>query len=467
MLLSVTEFIGRFHPLLVHLPIGILLLALALQWLFRKEQYTLAHGVMKVVWVSGAFTSLLSCITGYMLSLNGEYETDLVAIHMWLGIAVAAVSLLICAKVFSLQFDIIYKTASIVLIVLIFATGHFGGSLTHGSDYLSSAFSDDVDSVTVQKIIPNIQEANAYGDVVQPLLQSKCYGCHGPKKQKGNFRMDSPEYLMKGGKEGETIVAGKAEESEMIKRLLLAREVEHHMPPKEKPQLNERQIALLHWWIEEGADFTKKVKDLPQPEKIKPVLLSMQGKPEEKALSTVPSIAVERADEKAITILRDRGVVVIPVAQNSNYLQANFITATNIFDGDIKLLLPIKKQLVWLKLGSTYVSDSALKFIGQCTNISFLQLNNTCITDGGLPFLKSLDSLQSLNIVGTIISADGLMHLSSLKKLKSIYVYQTGVKEKNIEVLRKKFPKTIIDTGGYKIPFLANDTMIVKAPQKS
>jgi hypothetical protein len=206
---------------------------------------------------------------------------------------------------------------------------------------------------------------------------------------------------------------------------------------------------------------------LPQPEKIKPVLLSMQGKPEEKALSTVPSIAVERADEKAITILRDRGVVVIPVAQNSNYLQANFITATNIFDDDIKLLLPIKKQLVWLKLGSTYVSDSALKIIGQCTNISFLQLNNTCITDGGLPFLKSLDSLQSLNIVGTIISADGLMHLSSLKKLKSVYVYQTGVKEKKFEILQKKFPKTIIDTGGYSIPILANDTMIVKAPKKS
>jgi hypothetical protein len=466
-LLSVTEFIGRFHPLLVHLPIGILLLALVLQWLSRKEQYTLAHGVMKVVWISGASASLLSCITGYMLSLNGEYETDLVAIHMWLGIAVTAVSLLICAKVFSLQFDIIYKTACIVLIILIFATGHFGGSLTHGSDYLSSAFSDDTDSVTVQKIIPNIQEANVYGDVVQPLLQSKCYGCHGPKKQKGNLRMDNPEYLMKGGKEGETIIAGKADESEMIKRLLLAREAEHHMPPKEKPQLNERQIALLHWWIEEGADFTKKVKELPQPEKMKPVLLSMQGKPEEKALSTVPSIAVERADAKAINVLRDRGVVVIPVAQNSNYLQANFITATNIFDEDIKLLLPIKKQLVWLKLGSTYIGDSALKFIGQCTNISFLQLNNTCITDGGLPFLKSLDSLQSLNIVGTIISADGLMHLSSLKKLKSIYVYQTPVKEKNIEVLRKTFPKTIIDTGGYTIPFLANDTMIVKAPHKS
>ena len=467
MLLSVTEFIGRFHPLLVHLPIGILLLALALQWLSRREQYRLPHAVMKVIWISGAATALLSCITGYTLSLDGEYDTDTVAIHMWMGIAVAAVSLVICAKLFSLQFDSIYKTALIVLLVLIVATGHFGGSLTHGSDYLTSAFNDDVDTTASQKIIPNIQEANAYADVVQPMLQSKCYGCHGPKKQKGGLRMDNPDYLMKGGKEGETIVAGKAEESEMIKRVLLAREAEHHMPPKEKPQLNEGQIALLHWWIEQGADFSKKIKDLPQPEKIKPVLLSMQGSPEEKALSTVPAIAVEAADENAIRKLKERGVVILPVAQNSNYLQANFITATNIFDEDIKLLLPIKKQLVWLKLGNTYVTDSALKIVGQCTNLTFLQLNNTCVTDAGLPYLKSLENLQSLNLVGTVISAKGLIFLEPLKKLTSIYLYQTSVNRNDIAGLKTRFPKAVLDTGGYKLPFLVSDTTFVQPPKKT
>jgi len=466
-LLSVTEFIGRFHPLLVHLPIGILLLALALQWLSRKEQYRLPHAVMKVVWISGAFTALLSCVTGYTLSLNGEYDTDTVAIHMWMGIAVTAVSLLICAKVFSLQFDRIYKTALTVLLVLIFTTGHFGGSLTHGSDYLSSAFYEESDTTASQKIIPNIQEANAYADVVQPLLQSKCYGCHGPKKQKGGLRMDNPDYLMKGGKEGETIVAGKAEESEMIKRILLAREAEHHMPPKEKPQLNERQIALLHWWIEEGADFTKKIKDLPQSEKIKPVLLSMQGSPEEKALSTVPATNVEAADENAIKKLKEKGVVILPVAQNSNYLQANFIAAANIFDDDIKLLLPIKKQLVWLKLGNTYVTDSALQIIGQCTNLTFLQLNNTCVTDAGLPFLKSLENLQSLNLVGTIISAKGLVSLKPLKKLTSIYLYQTSVAKNDLVGLKSSFPKAVLDTGGYKLPFLVSDTTLVQPPKKT
>src|SRR4051812_3209761 len=99
MLLSLTEFLGHFHPALVHLPIGILLLALLLQWLPRKEQYSLPHGAMKVIWMVGAFTALLSCFTGYLLSLSGDYDTTLVSLHMWMGIVLAIVSLLICARV--------------------------------------------------------------------------------------------------------------------------------------------------------------------------------------------------------------------------------------------------------------------------------------------------------------------------------------------------------------------------------
>lgn len=464
MLLSVTEFIGRFHPLLVHLPIGILLLALLLQWFSRKEQYTLSHGVMKVIWLTGSFTALLSSITGYMLSLDGDYDSGATAIHMWLGISVVAVSLLIAAKVFAMQFDALYKTASLALVVLIFATGHFGGSLTHGSDYLISAFDDESDTTATQKIIPDIQEAKIYADVVQPMLQSKCYGCHGPKKQKGNLRMDTPENLMKGGKEGETIVAGNAEASELIKRISLPREAEHHMPPKEKPQLNERQVALLHWWIAEGADFTKKVKELPQPEKIKPVLASFQGNPGKKAISPVPATAVEMADLKDMDALRKKGVLVMPVAQNSNYLQANFIYTTGINNELIKLLLPLKKQLVWLKLSNTPITDSTLQIIAACTNISLLFINNTPITDKGLSHLKSLAELQLLNLVGTKITADGLMQLQALKKLEEVYVYQTAVDLNKLPQLKTLFPKTKFETGGYTLPFLASDTMEVKSP---
>ena len=90
--------------------------------------------------------------------------------------------------------------------------------------------------------------------------------------------MDQPELLMKGGKDGAVIKVNDPDKSEMIKRLLLAREEEHHMPPKEKSQLTEKEIALLHWWIAGGASFTRKTKEMDQPEKIKPILISLQNR---------------------------------------------------------------------------------------------------------------------------------------------------------------------------------------------
>src|SRR5690606_14151525 len=128
------------------------------------------------------------------------------------------------------------------LFVLISITGHLGGTLTHGSDYLTFAFvNDDLENKTV-KVIPDVQKALAYEDIIQPILQNKCYNCHGPNKQKGKFRMDSPESLMKGGKEGEVIVTNNAEESELIRRLLLPIEDKHHMAPEGKDQLTENEI---------------------------------------------------------------------------------------------------------------------------------------------------------------------------------------------------------------------------------
>lgn len=122
-----------------------------------------------------------------------------------------------------------------------------------------------------------------YNDIVQPILKRKCYSCHGPNKQKGKLRMDQPALLMKGGKNGEVILAGKAAESELVKRIMLPREDDDHMPPKEKPQLSDQQVSLIHWWILGGADFHKKVKEYDQPEKLKPVLSALQNATEEKS----------------------------------------------------------------------------------------------------------------------------------------------------------------------------------------
>ena len=61
--------------------------------------------------------------------------------------------------------------------------------------------------------------------------------------------------------------------------------------------------------------------------------------------ANIPSAPVEKADSVAVQKLKDKGVIVLPVAQNSNYLSANFVTATNISDKDFALLLSIKKTI--------------------------------------------------------------------------------------------------------------------------
>lgn len=460
-----SEFIGHFHVALIHLPIGILLIALLLLWLRKNEKYNISHQTIKIILLMGVVFALLSCITGYVLSTTDKYEKPLVEWHMWMGFGVAIASMFLYMKFARSEFDIFYKILAVGLLALIMITGHLGGSLTHGSDYISFNFSSDENDTAKIKPLTNVQEVKVYDSVIRPILQTRCYSCHSSKRQKGGLRLDKYDLILKGGKDGKIIATGEPDNSDMIKRLLLPDEEDKHMPPREKPQLTDKQIALLHWWIENGNDTLRKVKDLPQPDPIKGYLLALQvGHEEHKLPASIPAVAVEAADAKAVQQLKDKNIIVLPVAQNSNYLSANFVTATNISDKDFALLLPLKKQLVWLKCGDTKIGDSALSFIAQCTNLTFLQLDNTAITDKGLQKLSSLQQLQSLNLVGTNISAEGLKALKNLKQLQSIYVYKTKIKEEDFAELEKDFSKVMIDSGGYNVPLFPDDTVVLKAP---
>src|SRR6266404_2752597 len=87
-----SEFFGHFHVALVHLPIGILLLACVFQWLGRKEKFSSLHFATSIAFLSGMVSAILAAITGYLLSLGGDYDEQLVNIHQWMGISVAVFS---------------------------------------------------------------------------------------------------------------------------------------------------------------------------------------------------------------------------------------------------------------------------------------------------------------------------------------------------------------------------------------
>jgi len=462
------EFFGRFHPVFVHLPIGILLLGCICILLSFAAKFINLKPAIPIMLLLGALSAVVSCITGYLLANGGDYDGKLVSNHQWMGISVAVLSFILWIIYQKIKSNAILGTIAVVLIALISITGHLGGSLTHGSDYLTAPLkSGNTKGGAAIPSIPNVQEAFIYQNAIQPLFQNRCYSCHGSEKQKGKLRLDQEEYILKGGEDGHTIVKGKADDSELMKRILLPLNDEDHMAPKEKPQLTNNEITLLKWWIDNGADFKKKFKDLPQPENIKTILASLQkgeSTTEQIKASDIPTEEVSAFDNKVLKKLTDAGITVFPVAQNTNYLSANFINAQSMGKDVLDLIKSIEKQLLWLKLENNKVNDQTLTAIKDCKNLTRLNLNNTRVTDAGLASLKDLEQLQSLSLVGTKITAKGINQLKKLKNLKFLYVYQTGIAKADIAGIKKLLPKVSLDTGNYTVPKVAQDTTVFKAP---
>lgn len=456
-LIAITDFIGRLHPALVHLPIGILLLGCVFH-LFPFERK-----VITTIIFWGMVSALLSVLTGYLLSLGGDYEASLVNKHQWLGIATAVIAVVLYFLLRSTAKTRLTKSIAVLLVLLTGVTGHLGGSLTHGEGYLTDSFDEKKLKGPAIPPIANIQEAQVYASAIQPLFEARCYSCHGPNKMKGKLRLDKPEFILKGGEDGKVIIPGKSDESDLLDRLLLPLSDEDHMPPKEKTQLTKNEIDVLHWWVANGADFNKKFKELPQTDAIKPVLVALEsGSSTAQTLAEIPDANVKAPDVKSLERLKASGIIVIPVAQGSNYLSVNFVTATSTADSVIRMLSPIADNILWLNLAGSKVNDAQMKEIGKLKNVSRLNLNNTAVTDKGVAELARLSNLRYINLTGTEVSAKGLMSLVALKKLKSIYLYKSKVTRSDWPALQKSFSSAALDSGGYTVPTLTTDTTQIK-----
>lgn len=450
------ELIGHFHPLLVHLPIGILLLAILFELLPSWKSYrSLKRSVITILSI-GSVSAIMSCITGYLLSQSGDYESGIVGWHQWMGIALTVYSLGYVWMRSRKEYKSYRKAFAFVLLILLMVTGHLGGSLTHGEDYLMAGLNSR-SNLDLSKV--NLQTALYYDDLVKPVLEERCYGCHGSSKQKGKLRLDAPEHIMKGGEEGKVMVAGKVDESEMINRLLLPLDDEDHMPPKEKPQPSAQEIEILKLWIASGADFKKSVVESNQLASLQKVI-SSQGV---QSVSDVPEKNVDAADPKVISALIKLGAVVLPVANESNFLSANLINVTSL-DSAVELLSKLKEQLVWLKVGGQPMADNQLAKLGSLKNVTRLSLDGTQVTDAGLSHIKSLSALLYLNLNNTKVTSAGVSNLASLKQLQSLFLYGTNINAEETDRLKKALPGTAIETGNYVVPLIPFDTTEAKAP---
>jgi len=186
------------------------------------------------------------------------------------GVAVISVVLLVVHQRHQVR---LYRWLLVVLVGLIAITGHQGGSLTHGSDYLAKHAPGPLRGLLGGgKSAGAPQGGSAFATAVFPILERNCVSRHGVEKIKGGLRMDTIEHLMKGGDNGVIVVAGKSAESELLVRSRLPLEHDDHMPPDGKPQPTSDELAVVAWWIDAGASPDKPAAELNPPEVITRIL---------------------------------------------------------------------------------------------------------------------------------------------------------------------------------------------------
>jgi uncharacterized membrane protein/mono/diheme cytochrome c family protein len=469
---SLMSFAGRLHPVIVHLPIGIILLALLLELLSLKARREHFKPAADLALGLGVLAAAFSCCSGYLLSLNGDYDASLVTVHQWLAISLTFVSACLYFLLRGKRMNKLSGGVLMMVVLLLFLTGHWGGSLTHGPDYLTIGLQKDSEGPTLRPVA-DIQSANVYNNMVQPVLHDNCYRCHSAGHIKGGLRLDGPDVIMKGGKDGPVILPGNPSMSLLLRRILLPVDDDHHMAPKDKPQLTAAEVKLLEWWIQTGASFSKTVNSLPQDDSIHSVLAAFHegtAGPVAGVTTASPNVAdsdmpfttVVPAPPAVIRRLEAAGALVLPIAEGSNYLSVSFPSDTLGKDA-LQALPLLKEQLVSLKCSFVPAGDEILVAAAACTHLVRLWVDHTLITGQNFAMLHTLTNLRYLNLTSTQVTAAEVLSLKSLPKLTSLYVYQTKVNKPGWDSLHAAFKHTSLDSGGYDLPFLVTDTAIVRS----
>ncbi|MFZ4593791.1 MAG: c-type cytochrome domain-containing protein [Verrucomicrobiaceae bacterium] len=303
-------------------------------------------------------------------------------------------------------------------------------------------------------------KAIVFKDVVLPILEAKCVSCHGAEKAKGKLRMHTFADAMKGGGDGPTtIVAGKPDDSLALVRIALPNDDDEHMPPSDEPQLTKAEIALLKWWIAEGASETLTVaaaKKTPDIEALlggalkavasKPV--ADKGKAEEKPKPKPLSEDEKKAVAAVAKKLQAINASLMPLAQDNDQQRLSVINAADKFsDKELAEIAPIAAHVVWVDLARSQITDAGISTLAKLPNLERLHLENTKIGDAGIAQLAGLQKLEYLNLYGTKVTDAGLAKLAGNKALKKVFVWQTAATQAGAKALEAKMPGLVVNVG--------------------
>jgi uncharacterized membrane protein len=423
-------FLGRFHVLALHLPIGILVVAVALDFVARRERYRALARAAPLLWGAAALSALLTVALGYLHFAEGGFAGPSGYAHRLFGTLTAVVIVLGWWLTIrgSARVSWLRLGAGVAALVLITITGHYGGNLTHGPTFLieyAPAPLRRLLGATERRPRPtSVAAADPYLDVVQPLLEQRCGKCHSASKRSGSFTIASYESTLAGGDTGRAVVPRNLEGSELYWRITRAPDDEDFMPAEGKTPLTAGQVAILKWWIETGAPRATTVGAVGIAPEVADQVAAQLGLGD-----VVPAGGSAAADPALVARLFAAGFLVRQVSQSDARLVVGVNSPGKELDGAaLAALAAAAPRIVDLNLPNAALDDDDLAALGVLSAVTRLKLSRDAITDRGLHALERLPRLTSLNLYGNAgITDAGIEALARIPTLRQVYLWQTAV----------------------------------------
>jgi uncharacterized membrane protein len=281
--MNLIYFLGRFHVLVLHLPIGIIVVLFVLEWVSRKEKYRYLQAAAPFLWGAMAISAAVTALLGYMHFSEGGFGGASADQHRFFGTTVAVLSVLIGVlrtSSYADSYKPLFFPASAVLLILIAITGHLGGNLTHGSKFLfeyGPQWLRSIAGLPPRHTFTSLADAEPFVDIVGPILDHRCGSCHNADKRESGLDLSSYKTAMRGGEDGKVIVPGNLELSELLRRITRPPDDDEFMPAEGKPPLTARQVDIIRWWISAGAPNDETLGSLPLPDDVRTMLAAELG----------------------------------------------------------------------------------------------------------------------------------------------------------------------------------------------